>query len=428
MTAEQRVTRLPNGLRIATEPMADAASVCVGIWVGAGARAEAEREHGVAHLLEHMAFKGTRRRSARAIAEEIEAVGGDINAATGMEQTSYVARVLPADLALGLDVLADIVTDSVLDPAELAREQGVIVQEIAAVKDTPDDLVFDLLQEASFTDQPLGRSILGTVESVRGFDRDAVAGFLARHYAPDRMVVAATGAVDHDAFVALATAALGSRAGVAAADVAPAAFRAGDRRDQREAEQVNLAFGLPGVGYADERVFAAQVFAGLLGGGMASRLFQEVREKRGLAYTVSAFHWAYAETGLFGIHVGAAEDDLDELVPVLCDELEAAAEGADEAEVARAKAQLKAGLLMSLESSGARAERLARRLLVFDRLIPVEEIVQRIEAVDVHAVRAQARAMLGQGQLALAAVGPVERLAPASEIARRWRAAPGRSA
>ncbi len=422
MTAE--VSSLSNGLRVVTQSMPDVASASIGIWVGAGARAEDTDEHGMAHLLEHMAFKGTRTRSARAIAEEIEAVGGEINAATSMEHTAYFARVLEADTGLALDILSDILTDSALEAEELQREQGVIVQEIAAVADTPDDLVFDMLQEVSFSGQTIGRSILGTVESVRGHDRAAVSAFLDRHYRPERMVLAAAGAVDHQEIVARAEAVLGAIKPAPMPSEAPARFLPSERRETRDVEQVNIAFGLPGVSYRDPAIYDAQIFASILGGGMASRLFQEVREKRGLAYSVTAFHWGYADAGLFGLHAGAALEDVDKLVPVMLDEISSACDSLDEAEVSRAKAQLRAGLLMSLESSGARIDRLARQLLLYNRLVGVDEVIARINAVSVASVRGYARGMLNQGKLALAAVGPVEHLASAHDLARRWSTTP----
>lgn len=404
---EPRLTVLPNGVRIATETMPSVASVALGIYVGAGARAEGTREHGMAHLLEHMAFKGTRRRSAHAIVEEIEAVGGDINAATSMEDTAYYARALSADTALGLDILADIVTNSALEPAELKREQTVIRQEIAAVQDTPDDLVFEHLQAAAFSGQTLGRSILGTDESVSSFTRADVQGFLDHHYRGSRVIVAAAGDVDHDTLVAQARESLASLPALAPPLAEPARFVGGKMREERDLEQVNVALAFPGVSIRDERVYAARVFANVLGGGMASRLFQEVREKRGLCYTVSAFHWAYSDIGLLGMHAGTDPNDAPTLVPLLLEELEKAVCGVTAAEVARAKAQLKASLLMSLESPAARADRLARQLLVFGETRSIQAITAAVEAVDVDQVRAFGAAAVASGTAAFASVGPL---------------------
>jgi predicted Zn-dependent peptidase len=401
-----RETRLPNGLRVITEHMPGVASVSLSVHVGAGARAEAEREHGIAHLLEHMAFKGTNRRSARDIAEEIEAVGGDINAATSMESTAYYARVLSADVPLALDILADILTDSVIDEAELAREQGVIRQEIAAVFDTPDDLVFEHLQAATFPGQALGRSILGTEESVSGFTVGDIRGFLDQHYLADHTIVAAAGDVDHDALVDRVGTLLGGLKRGEPAAISPCRFVGGEIRDEDgELEQVNIALALPGVPLGDPNIHCARLFATVLGGGMASRLFQEVREKRGLAYSVSAFHWGYAETGLMGMHAATAPQDVAELVPVLIAELAKAARELDRAELDRAKAQLRASLLMSLESSGARAERVARQALIYGRPLTIQESLAAVEKIGVDEVRAFGASTLSAKKAALAVVG-----------------------
>lgn len=416
-----RQTRLDNGITVVSDAMGHLGTVSLGIWVGAGARDEHESEHGISHLLEHMAFKGTRRRSARRIAEEIEQVGGDINAATSVEQTSYNVRVLGEDMGLGLDILADILTEPAFAPEELQREKNVIVQEIGAVMDTPDDLVFDLFQEAAFPGQSVGRSILGTPETVRGFDRSRLGGYLERTYRGPRMVVSAAGAVDHDRLVEEAAARLG---GLGASDKAappPARFEGGTSLTPRDLEQVHVVLGLEGRSYHDPGYHAVQVLSNVLGGGMSSRLFQEVREERGLCYSIYAFHWPYADAGLFGIYAGTDDGDVGELTDVVIDQLEAVAKDASEIEVARAKAQMKVGLLAALESSGARAEQLARQILGFDRIIPVEEIVAKVEAVDVTAVRAAARDLLAGGRPVLAAIGPGRGLEPAARVVERLK-------
>ncbi|WP_127089500.1 M16 family metallopeptidase [Aquabacter cavernae] len=416
-----RLTRLDNGISVVTDAMPHLGTASLGIWVGAGARDESEGEHGISHLLEHMAFKGTRRRSARGIAEEIEQVGGDINAATSVEQTSYNVRVLGEDVGLGLDILADILTEPAFAPDELQREKNVIVQEIGAVMDTPDDLVFDLFQEAAFPGQSVGRSILGTPETVRGFDRDRLGAYLARTYRGPGMVVAAAGAVDHDQLVAEAAARLGSLSSAGKAEPPPARFAGGTTLTPRDLEQVHVVLGLEGLSYKDPGFHALQVLANVLGGGMSSRLFQEVREERGLCYSIYAFHWPYADAGLFGIYAGTDDGDVGELTNVVIDQLEAVARDASDVEVARAKAQMKVGLLAALESSGARADQLARQILGFDRIIPVEEIVAKVEAVDVAAVRAAAEGLLGGGRPVLSAIGPGRGLEPAARVVERLR-------
>ncbi|MFD1704193.1 M16 family metallopeptidase [Methylopila henanensis] len=414
-----RLTMLPSGLAVVTDAMPGLGTAAVGVSFGAGARSEAENEHGLAHLLEHMAFKGTARRSAIAIAEEIEQVGGDLNAATGVEQTGYSARVLKDDVALALDILADIVTEPSFDAEELKREKNVIVQEIGSVEDTPDDLVFDMAQDAAFPGQPLGRSILGTPKTVRALDRAALSGFLARGYRASNAVVVAAGAVEHEAVVAEAEQRFAALPGGEAPKPAPASYVGGDvRREKRDLEQLHVTLAFEGRPYEADDAYAAQVFANLAGGGMSSRLFQEVRERRGLAYSVHAFHWSYADVGMFGAYAALGPEDAAEILPVMIDVLQAAADAADERETARAKAQMKAGLLMALEQPAARADHHARHQLAYGRPLDAEETVAKIEAVTAEAARAAGRRMLATPPT-LAAIGPTRRLMAAERIAER---------
>ena len=301
------VTRLPSGLSVVTDRMPHLESASLGVWIGSGSRDEAPDEHGISHLLEHMAFKGTKRRTARQIAEAIEAVGGDLNAATSVESTAYYARVLKADVPLALDVLSDILSEPTFDPEELRREQNVIVQEIGATEDAPDDLVFDRLQETAFPKQSVGRSILGTPDTVRSFNSARIRAYLSRNYRAPDMLVAAAGAVEHKAIVEEAEKRFASFVGPAAPVPEPAHFRGGTRVETRDLEQVHIALALQGLPVRDEQLYSLQVFTSVLGGGMSSRLFQEVREKRGLCYTIQAFHMPYADTGLFGLYAGTDE-------------------------------------------------------------------------------------------------------------------------
>lgn len=400
------VTRLPSGLAVVTDSMPHLQTASLGCWVGSGSRDELPDEHGISHLLEHMAFKGTKRRNARQIAEEIEAVGGDINAATSIETTAYYARVLKADVPLALDVIADILTNPMFDPTELQREQNVIVQEIGATEDAPDDLVFDFLQSTAFPEQPVGRSILGTPESVCSFKDRNLRTYLARNYRAPDMVVAATGAVEHAAVVGEVERQFGHFNGPAAPVPVAARFGGGSRLEARDLEQVHIAVAMEGVPQRDPNLYSLQVFTSVLGGGMSSRLFQEVREARGLCYAIYAYHAPYSDTGVFGLYAGTDASDADELMKVVVDEIAAAATNISEAEVARAKAQMKAGLLMALESSGARAQQLANQMLAYGRPIPLEEIVGKVEAVTVESARAAGRALLGRSRPAVAALGP----------------------
>jgi predicted Zn-dependent peptidase len=411
------LTRLASGLVVVTDDMPHLETASLGVWVGSGSRDERPDEHGISHLLEHMAFKGTTRRTARQIAEEIEAVGGDINAATSVETTAYYARVLKADVPLALDVLSDILSDPAFEPGELAREQNVIVQEIGASEDTPDELVFDHLQATAFPGQPVGRSILGTPQTVRSFDSARLRAYLARNYRAPDMVIAAAGAVDHGAVVADVERRFASFNGPAAPVPEPARFGGGAKVERRDLEQVHIALALEGLPQRDPMLYSLQVFTSVLGGGMSSRLFQEVRESRGLCYAIYSFHWPYSDTGLFGLYAGTDAADTDELMRVVVGEIAAAAENIDEKEVQRAKTQMKAGLLMALESSGARAEQLARQIIAYGRPIPLDEIVAKVEAVTVESARQAGRSVLGRSRPAVAALGPNRDLESAATIA-----------
>lgn len=412
-------TRLANGLTVVTESMPHLESATVGVWVGAGARSERPEEHGISHLLEHMAFKGTHRRSARQIAEEIEAVGGEINAATSVETTAYYARILGGDLPLAVDILSDILTQSVFDPGELEREQHVILQEIGAAYDTPEDHVFDQLQQSAFPGQPIGRPILGTPETVASFGSPALAGYLDAHYRGPSMVLAAAGAIEHADMIRLAEETFAGLSGDTSPDVEDAVYRGGDWREERDLQEAQVTLGFEGRTYTSPDHYAAQVLASTLGGGMSSRLFQEVREKRGLCYSVSAFHWGYADTGLFGIHAATGEADLEELMAVTLGEIERIAHDLDGAEVARAKAQMRAGLLMSLESPTARASQLARQILIHGRPLETKEITAKIEAVTVEQVRRLAEEIFTGSRPTLASIGPATGRIDPERVARR---------
>ena len=403
MTVE--LSRLPSGLAVVTDAMPHLETASLGVWVGSGSRYEEVDEHGISHLLEHMAFKGTSRRTAREIVETIEAVGGDLNAGTGVEITAYYARVLKADVPLALDVLSDILTDPAFDPEELTREQNVIVQEIGAVEDTPDDIVFDHLQSTAFPDQAVGRSILGTPTTVRSLTGRKLRGYLARTYRAPDMVIAAAGAIDHQAVLAEAERRFAKLNGGSASPPTPARFRGGSRIDVRDLEQVHVAMALEGVPQRNPDLYSLHVFTHIVGGGMSSRLFQEVREVRGLCYAIYAFHSPYTDTGMFGLYAGTDQVDAPELMRVVIDEIQSAAETLTEKEVARAKAQMKAGILIALESSSARAEQLARQLITHGRPIPVEEIVAKVDAVTVESARAAGRALIRRSRPALAVLG-----------------------
>jgi predicted Zn-dependent peptidase len=410
------VTKLPSGLTVVTDSMPHLQTATLGVWVGSGSRDEQPNEHGISHLLEHMAFKGTQHRTSRQIAEAIEAVGGDINAATSFETTAYFSSVLKADIPLALDVLSDILSYPTFDSAELKREQNVIMQEIGATEDAPDDLVFDFLQSTAFPDQPMGRSILGTRATVCSFKDENLRNYLKRNYRAPGMVIAAAGAIEHGTMVGEIERLFGQFNGPAKPVPQSAKFGGGAKLETRDLEQVHIAFALEGVPQRDPSLYSLQVFTSILGGGMSSRLFQEVREKRGLCYTISAFHAPYSDTGMFGIYAGTDAGDVNELVRVSIEETARAAAGITEAEVDKAKAQMKVGLLMALESSGSRARQLANQILTWGRPIPLAEIVAKIEAVTVESARAAGRALLGRSRPAVAALGPGNGLEGAATI------------
>ena len=417
-----RLTTLPNGLRIATERMPGLASASIGIWLTAGGRHERLEQNGIAHFLEHMAFKGTERRSALQIAEEIEDVGGYINAYTSREMTAYYARVLEADVPLALDVISDIVLNPVFDEKEIETERHVILQEIGQALDTPDDIIFDWLQEAAFPDQALGRTILGPAERVSAFGRGDLTGFVGEHYGPDQMILSAAGAVDHDAIVKAAEAIFGALKPVGARPLQRAAWAGGERREVKDLEQVHFAMGFEAPAVTADDFFTAQVYATALGGGMSSRLFQKIREERGLCYSIYAQAGAYEDTGMITIYAGTSAEEIGDLCTLTMDELKRAADDMSEPELARARAQMKAGLLMGLESPSARAERMARHLAIWGRVQDVAETAAEIDAVTRAGIRDFAGGLAGRAQTALALYGPVEN-APGLETLRERLAA-----
>lgn len=417
---EIRETRLASGLRVVSDPMATVESASLGVWVDAGTRHEPAAVNGISHLLEHMAFKGTERRSARDIAEEMDAVGGHLNAYTARDHTAYYAKVLKEDTGLALDIVSDILQHSTLDAEELAREQDVVVQEIGQANDTPDDIIFDHFQAAAYPDQPLGRPVLGTEGLVRAMDRDTILAYMGSHYSAPRMVLAAAGRVDHDALVAEAERAFAHLSTLP--DVKPEAARyvGGDFREDRDIEQVNLVLGFDGVSYDDPDYYAASVLSTLLGGGMSSRLFQEVREKRGLVYSIYSFTSSYGDGGLFGIYAGTGEDEVSELVPVMCDEVVKVVGGVSEDELHRARAQLKASILMSLESTSSRCEQLARQILVYGRAVPTAEVVAKVEAVDNAEIMRVARRLFSTTPT-VAAIGPLAQVESYERMVERLK-------
>ncbi len=404
---------LNNGIRVIIDPMPSLETAALGVWAQAGSVDEHEEEHGIAHLLEHMAFKGTKRRSARAIAEEIENVGGYLNAATSHQRTGYYVRLLKDDIALGVDIIADILQNPAFAEDELEKEKEVVVQEIGEAADMPDDVVFELLQEATWLGDPLSRPILGTPTSVRAQSPLSLRGFMERCYRPETLIIAAAGRIDPDTFLPLVENQFADfgPGGESPARSTPA-FKGGVRHDPRAIEQTHLAVALPGVSSRDDDFFAARIFSDALGGGMSSRLFQKIREERGLAYSVYAFADGYNDCGLIGAYVGADASQILEAAHLIRQEIEAMAAGATQIEIDRARAMLRSSLMMSLESPAARIESASGQLMTFGRVLTPEEIAERLDAVSTRDVERCAARALGGGA-SISVVGPGD----ASEVA-----------
>ena len=416
-----RVTRLPSGLTVVTERMDRVETVSLGAYVATGTRNEGEDEGGVSHFLEHMAFKGTERRSAAAIAEAIEDVGGHINAYTAREQTAYYVKVLKEDVALGADIIGDILTHSTFERDELERERGVILQEIGQANDTPDDAVFDRFQEVAYPDQPMGRPTLGSEAGIREMSRETLTAYMRRHYTTGNTTIAAAGNLDHDHMLDLVAKHFGDLPTATITAARPGVYGGGEYREARDLDQVHIVLGFPAVAYADPDFYPVILLSTLLGGGMSSRLFQEIREKRGLVYSVYSFTSPAMDGGLFGIYAGTGESEAAELVPVTLDELQKVQSGVTATELQRARAQVKAGLLMSLESTGSRCEQLSRQMQVFGRLIPTRETVAKLDAVTIADVEAAA-ARLFRAAPTLAALGPAGHIPGLPSITERLAA------
>lgn len=400
-----KLTRLPSGLTVVTERMDRVETVSIGAYVAAGSRNESAEENGVSHFLEHMAFKGTTSRSAAAIAEEVESVGGHINAYTAREQTAYYVKMLKEDTTLGFDIIGDILTHSIFEPEELERERSVILQEIGQANDTPDDIIFDHFQATAYPNQSLGRAVLGSADAIRNMPRSVLTGYMGRNYTSSNVVVAATGKLRHEAILDLVQRHFADLASSSPPRFDNATYQGGEFREERDLDQVHVVLGFPSVGYGDPDYYATVLLSTLLGGGMSSRLFQEIREKRGLVYSIYSFAAPFKDGGLFGIYAGTGESEVAELMPVMLQELGKAQAHITQPELSRARAQLKASLLMSQESTGSRCEQLARQIQTFGRVIPTEEVLSKINAVTEDDIR-RAAVRHFRAPPTLATVGP----------------------
>ena len=410
-----RRTVLPSGLRIVTESVPGVRSVSFGVWVGVGSRDESPRQMGSAHFLEHLLFKGTRRRSAWEISSAIEAVGGEMNAFTTKEYTCYYARVLDTDTALAVDVICDVVTNGLLDTPDIESERGVILEEIAMNEDDPGDIVHDLFMGAYYGSAPLGRSILGTQDTINALSARGIRAFYRRNYVPPRIVVSAAGSVDHDHIVRLVTEAFGSDGPNAESQRRPVPARAASARGRgtsaiqaRPIEQANLVIGYGGLRRTDERRYALGVLNAALGAGMSSRLFQRVREERGLAYSVYSFVSSFSDSGYTGIYAGCLPGKVSDVVQVCRETVaEVMRSGLTDEELQRGKGQVKGGVVLGQEDTGARMSRIAKGELLYDEIPSIDEVLERIDAVDHDDVRDLAGRLLGD-EPTYALIGPFD--------------------
>ncbi|MDC6447625.1 pitrilysin family protein [Alphaproteobacteria bacterium] len=413
-----KITELDNGLRVVTQNMPGLETVAMGIWNSIGGRDEVEANNGVAHLLEHMAFKGTKTKNALQIAETIEDVGGYINAYTSKEVTAYHVRLLADDLHHGVDILTDILQNSTFAEDELNRERGVIIQEIGMYLDTPDDMIFDYWQEKAYPNQSMGRSILGKTDIIKNISREEVKGFMADNYNPKKMIISAAGKINHDQFVGMIKNSCTNLPIGKSNKREKANFLSGEYREEKKLEQIHLLLGFEGIDLYHDDYFSLDIFASLLGGGMSSRLFQEIREKRGLVYGISSFSASYTDTGMFGIYCGTGENQIQELIPVLFNELNTSPSSISEKEIDRGKASLKASLMMSRESSNSRCRSAANQLLNHNRIIDPSEILEKINAVSKESVERIALQIV-KGPMTISSIGPIKNLEKLEQIQSR---------
>ena len=380
------IDKLKNGIRVVTEEIPSIESVSVGIWINAGSRNEKKIENGIAHFLEHMAFKGTEKRSALQIAEEIESVGGFINAYTSREITCYYAKVLKNHLPLAVDILSDIISNSIFNEQEIEIEKGVIIQEIGQMKDTPDDVIFELLQKEAFADTELGRSILGSAENINSFQRENFINFIDNNYFAEKIVLCAAGNLKHKDLCKLASSLQDIKKLKKPLSKNNVLFKGGEKRVIKDLEQAHFAVGFEAPNLKSPKLFAGKVFSVIMGGGMSSRLFQEIREKRGLCYSIGTSFDCYSDNGIFLSYAGTSGDKVKELSEVIASEFKDSITNINETEVERAKTQLRSSLLMGLENSSSRSERLARGLIIWDKIVEVQETISKIDSVSLQDV------------------------------------------
>ena len=417
-----KVTTLESGLRVITDTVPEMETVAVGVWADVGTRHEDLKHNGVAHMVEHMMFNGTPTRTSRQIAEAVEDVGGQINAYTSREITAYYIHLLKNDMPMAMDILSDILQRPTFPDNELEKERGVILQEIGMTNDTPDDVVFDYYQETAYPDQALGAPILGREEIIEGMKKETLYDYVHRFYTPEKLVVSAAGNVDHDSFVHTARTMFSDLPKDTHQSYKAAKYQGGDKRMEKDLEQSHVVLGFQGVNREDPDYYSAVILGTVLGGGMSSRLFQEVREKRGLVYSIYASHSAYHDDGQFEIYAGTGPENLGQLIPVTCEEIVKIMQNPiSEEELNRAKAQIKAGILMSRESMLSRANRQAKFLINFNAAPDVARLIAQVDAVTVYSVQKIAQKIF-TGTPTLAALGPVKGLEDYEKIQSRLAA------
>ena len=412
---------LINKLNIVTDYMPSAETVSVKIMVKIGSRYENEKNNGISHFLEHMAFKGTKTRSAMQIAEEFDMIGGNFNAYTSKEHTVYYAKVLKDDIKLAVNILSDIVQNSIFAEVEIQKEKKVILEELAHTKDTPDDYIFDLFQEKIFPNQALGRPVIGSEQFINNVTRADLVNYVNENYSRDNIIISCAGHFDENAFNKLIEEKFAFLVEDKSGDCEKANYIGGEIRFEKDLEQVHLVIGFPGLSYVDKDFYTQQVLSVILGGGMSSRLFQEIREKRGLAYHISTFSLSYYDTGAFCVYSATNPDSVNELIEATAEQFKLAIDTIKEDELKRAKAQVKASLLMSQESSSARAERIAWNYAVFGRIVSLDEIIGKIEAISTGDIKNSLLKILANEQLpTVAAIGKLKKLMPYKEIEAKF--------
>ena len=413
------VHSLKSGLTLITDYIDTVETVSVGMWNKVGARNEHESVNGVAHLLEHMAFKGTKTRSALDIAKEVEMVGGAVNAYTSREVTAYYMKVLKEDIGLSIDIISDILQNSAFDPKELDRERGVILQEIGMYLDTPDDVVFDKWQEVAYPNQPMGRSILGKSDIIKTISRDQVEGFMKSYYRPEKMIFSVSGNFNESQVIELVEKHFQNLPQGNENHSPVSVYQGGEFRQDKDLEQVNIILGFEGVDFYSDLYYPTAVYSTVLGSGMSSRLFQEIREKRGLVYSISSYTSSFSDSGIFGVYAGTGQKEVMELVPVLCDQLNIDATQFTSEELQRAKAQFKSSLLMGQESTSRRCRSNASKYLMHKRLIPHEEIISEIDKVQLEDLE-KARKNILKSNMTLSSIGPIKDLESLDSVKSRF--------